>query len=335
VYRQPEMARPFSIVLSYDVPDLFLDVPTDGAAFAHTSGVRVRVGYRPDGTPMALTESDHVDDDLLELIETFESSSEPETDDPRIRTFMDSVRKTHRSAANDIVAILRWTMARPGGARAVGRRLGAHYIVAGDGQLKRLPMRRLAPLAGVRGRVPVDDSWRGLIEAAAVDGEEPLGHLILHEANDQISTHPRSAIVLTMTALEVALNQQLGRLARRSSMRPGALPWEGASHAISGEVGDGIVKAFRREPDRWRTIPSWAAGRIEEGRKRRNGVVHEGKPPPSREDLLALARVVRDALYLLDYQAGHEWALRYVGFLFGDEEQVFGTPVFIGIMADD
>ncbi len=334
--RARRVTRRFSITLRYDISDPFIEVPAEGVALQHLSGVKVLVGYRPDGAAAVLTETDHEDDETLHLIESFEKGSDPADDDARLAEFMDVIRTSHRKAANDIVAMLRWVLARPGGAKVVGRRQSARYIVHGKTEWLLLPLRRLAPLAGIRGKVPIDEPWRLFIQNEAGRTEEPLGHLILHEATDQVDTNPRSAIVLMMTALEVGLTLQRKRLPPPTGRVDQALPWEGPENAITGELVDDLKKARRRDPSRWLTIPTWAAERIEGGHKSRNGVVHEGQPPPPRAELLALGRLVQDVLYMLDYQARHDWALQYVGYRAGDDtQQVFGTPVFVVELPED
>ena len=329
------MTRPFAVSFRYDVPDPYVQVPPEGIGFQHPNGVKVLLGYRPDEMPAVLTETDHEDNEVLALIEADVPDSDPAEDDPRLVAFLGDLRERHRTAANDVVATLRWVLARPGGTSVVGRRQSARYLVQGEGTWRPLPIRRLAPQTGIRGRIEVDEDWRRFVQSLAGQSREPIGHVILQEAKALIDSNPRSALVLTMTSLEAGLKEHLSRTVQTSPARATGQPWVGSATTVRGEVGDGIKKAFRRDPTRWIKLPTWAATRIDHGRNARNHTVHYGATPPERAYLMALARVVQDVLYLLDYQAGNDWARQYVGFQQGDSEQVFGVPVFVVEMAED
>lgn len=329
----------FLVTLQFDTPDLVMDVPEDGLRFLHPNGVKVLLGYEPGNTPAVMTETDHDDEELLRLIESAKPGTEPSEDDPRISAFMEEVRTSHRRAANDIVSNLRWVVARPGGHKAVGRRQRSDYRVRG-GDWQHLPMRPGVLLTGISGRLRIDDEWRRAIQEATIRGwEEPLAHVILREAKTHIDGSPRSALVIMMTAVETGLKQQANRLPKLKPSGQGkttkGLPWTGGREAVRGDVGDLLRRVHRIEPTRWINLPNWAATRLDTGRDTRNAVVHEGKQPPGREELLALARLVQDILYLLDYQAGHDWAEQYIGYQHGQGDMVFGHPVYYGEMSED
>ncbi len=326
----------FVVALRYEIPDYSIDTG-DGVAVQHPNGVKVLIGHRDDGTPSLLTETDHDDQHGLELMGAFVPQSDAEDDDPELVSFMDEIRHSHRLAAREIVGNLRWLLARPGGHLPVGRRLNGLYRVRGEDEWRPLPMRRGAPTASLMGVIPIDESWRSFIQDSTRRGwSEPVAHVILREARQQVEANPRSATVLVMTALEVGLDQQENRLSWPNRRKPPKKPPPAdVLSVIHGDVGHLIRQARGLEQTRWIELPDWAADRIGWGRKTRNAVVHDAAQAPERQRLLELIRTVQDVLYLLDFQAGHDWAKQFVGYPTGDSEQVFGTLRITAEMSED
>jgi hypothetical protein len=330
----------FVVAIRYTTPDLALSVPESGVGFLHRSGVKVALGYNADGQPVALTESDHYDPELLRLVTEANPLGEPSNDDPETVRFMDELRRSHRQAAEDIVTVTRWTLLRPGGHRALLNRRNARYRVRGEEEWRILPMRPGAPHTWICGRTNIDETRRQAIQTAAGgEWDEPLAHLILRDAKEQLYSSPRAAVVLTWAALETALRQQLVRLPSPppgQSRRVHGQPWDGPSDTLHGELVDLFKRAYRRRPDRWLTLPTAAMATLEATREARVEVVHRAGAPPSAQDLHAVVRLAQDVLYMLDYQVGHEWAADYVGYASGMEgDIVIGQPVFAGELPPD
>ncbi len=337
------MSGSFLVRLAYDSPNYWLSSPSEvGIEVPHPNGTTVGFGYTPKGRPQVLTQSAHDDDALLALIGSWEPTAEPETDPADLRVFAESIRDTHRTAAHDVMGTLRWMLLRPGGRRPVLRRVSARYRSDAMDDWQPFPLRPSAPLGRTLDQVLVTDQWSMAIAAAVAKGSrEPLAHELLREAEEALDANPRSSSVLMMAALEAGLDRQPGRIAdahrtgllARSQRGPAASrPYAGEIH---GDIGRLLKKAANLELGRWRELPRWTSSKIEAGRLARNSVVHEGANAPPREILLALRRTVQDVLYLLDYQAGEDWAMQYVAFDEHDGDIIYGTPVFALELGDD
>ncbi len=320
--------------LDFNAPEYHLDLHPGGVVeVSHPLGIVVAYGHLPNGEPRVATQSVHEDGGLIGLIESFDPG-DAEGDDPRLTAFVDKVRSEHQIAADDAMSTLRWILIRPSGRRPVLSRVSAGYRREGEEGWRHFPIRPLAPLQRSLDMVPVTAAWLAAVETALVeDRAEPLAHELLREAEDAMSDSPRSATVTMMAALETGLKQQRRRIdaSRAAGRLPPRVAQPGTfrpfSGHIDGDIGDLIRRVGKLEPRRWVTIPEPIADRLDQGRLSRNAIVHEGRPAPERAGLLKLRRAVQDVLYMLDYQAGEEWAKQYIAFD-DDADVLYGRPVF-------
>ena len=51
---------------------------------------------------------------------------------------------------------------------------------------------------------------------------------------------------------------------------------------------------------------------IEKAVEHRNGLVHAGKPPPTRQELAVMLRAISDFLWMCDFYLGEHWAVTHI-----------------------
>jgi hypothetical protein len=113
--------------------------------------------------------------------------------------------------------------------------------------------------------------------------EPPLGLQLLIEALNQRTTHPRSALVIGVTAAEIALKQLIGELAPDARWLAENIP----SPPIDTIARDYIPSLSVKARLKGKTLkpPKKLLKRLEEAIKLRNKVVHRGAAPPAQEKL--------------------------------------------------
>jgi hypothetical protein len=140
--------------------------------------------------------------------------------------------------------------------------------------------------------------------------EEPLAHELLREAAVALAGSPRSALLLTATALETGVKAHAAKLVPHAGWLLSEMPsppiykmWKDYLpniHASTGLVDWAKLKSLSK-----------AAQKLAQYR---NALTHAGKMP---EEALAalpdLMNSVSDMLYVLDVLEGHQWAKECVG----------------------
>lgn len=276
-----ESSGRFLVGVQYALPDYRLR-EMDGTfpSFQHPSGVRVQVGRTPNGSPSALTESDQIDLEVLDLLRLDAADGLGQIGIERVWSFSRGVRETHRRAAEDVTRAIRWVTRRDEGGAAVLERQNARWSEDGS-TWQRLRVGD-PPLADTGwGVFDFDRSWQGFVSSVVLaGGGEPLAHEMLQEAYSLLDSNPRSCLVIAVAALEVGIKQHIERMGGT------------VDHGVTGEPALTLlnrdVKGLRR--DRWKKLRPWLNVRLQAGVAARNKLVHEGKPPPSREDLRLLLR---------------------------------------------
>jgi hypothetical protein len=142
--------------------------------------------------------------------------------------------------------------------------------------------------------------------------EEPLAHELLREAKGALHGSPRSALLLTATALETGVKTHIGNL----------LP--DAAWLLSEIPSPPVYQMLRRylpvlHDERGIGLSAWPKlnplfNDAQKLAEYRNDLTHTGQMP---ETVLAalpgLINSVSDLLYILDFIEGHEWAKECVG----------------------
>ena len=151
------------------------------------------------------------------------------------------------------------------------------------------------------------DGLRAVADLVGASVDQPLAHELWRESWNLRHASPRSSLVVGVAAAEVGFKQLVALLVPGAETLVENLPsppLELMIHRVlpALPVRSG-VKAERRCP---RPIRK----RIAQAVEARNLVVHRGATPAV--DLRSTLLDIRDFLYLLDYHAGHRWAIELI-----------------------
>jgi hypothetical protein len=158
---------------------------------------------------------------------------------------------------------------------------------------------------------PVTAVERADIDALVQSDESaPLHHEMFREAWHQRLQNPRSAVVIGIASLEIAVKHCIGTLI------PAAL-WL-AENAPSPPVVKILTEYFPNLPMRHRlpggsgALPESLIATLKKGVTIRNSLAHAGKFTPDQEAIDEILRSVKDVLWLVDYYCGQAWAYGHI-----------------------
>jgi hypothetical protein len=142
--------------------------------------------------------------------------------------------------------------------------------------------------------------------------EPPLGLQLLIEAWNQRTRYPRSALVIGVTAAEIALKQLIGELAPDARWLADNLP----SPPIFNIARDYIprLKVKARLKGKALQLPKSLLKRLTEAVELRNKVIHKGAEPPKPEKLKEILVAMEDLVWICDLYTGHTWAWEHVSY---------------------
>ena len=140
--------------------------------------------------------------------------------------------------------------------------------------------------------------------------EPPLGLQLLVEAWNQRTTHARSALVIGVTAAELALKQLIGELAPDARWLADNVPSPPIFKIARDYVPSLKVKA--RLKGKTLRPPKKLLKRLVEAVELRNRVVHAGEAPPKPEKLKEILVAMEDLVWICDLYKGHTWAWDHI-----------------------
>lgn len=227
------------------------------------------------------------------------------TSDNLLRLLDESVRMLS-AALHRVGSILRWRYHLAGNHSAPHVRA---LEIEFENEIIRLPV--LAPLAVGDHEATVDDDAGAVINAILTDGAfEPIGHELLREARANRFSHPRSALVIGYAAAECGFKEFAGSLVPQARWLLEKAPTPPLAKMLKEYAPDLPVR--QRLPDGSMVIPTVIRRAIARGAELRNVVAHAGREEPTVGEVETLLNAVSDLLYLFDFYAGHEWAIRLV-----------------------
>jgi hypothetical protein len=232
----------------------------------------------------------------------------PATD---FEAFCRNISDPLNAAARHVVETLRW----------LDRAESSHNPYAGlatefslDGHLWwPLPQRGYASARIIQGLHLTADMAMRVQTLVAAGDREPLAHQLAREARDVSSRNPRSAIVIGLAAGETGFKGLVGDLV------PGAA-W--LVEKVQSPPLVKMLKEYLPQLPLRRTIngsalppPRYIRQLLTSAIEERNRIVHVAVAPNrwhSRRNLDEFLDGIVDLLYLLDYYAGHDWAINEV-----------------------
>ena len=148
-----------------------------------------------------------------------------------------------------------------------------------------------------------------VIDLVRAGKREPLGHELFQKAWKQRTELPRSSLMIGMTAAEVGFKMFVADLVPHAE-------WL-AMHAPTPPLVQMLTDYLPLLPVRQHindypvSVPKEILSILKKGVLLRNATTHAGKSAGS-DTLKEILLAVRDLLYLLDFYAGHAWALEAI-----------------------
>jgi hypothetical protein len=174
----------------------------------------------------------------------------------------------------------------------------------------RLPARVSMEMSTHHG-LTTEDWLSGEVQSLLDRGKtEPIAHALLREAADVAVSSPRSGTVIALAAAEAGFKYLASDLVpnaawffreAQSPRLPLLLRDFLPQLPIRGRLNGAVVPP----PKYLRTL-------ITEGMEERNRIVHQGLGQFTTVRVNELIKGVRDLLYLMDFYAGHLWAIHFV-----------------------
>jgi hypothetical protein len=211
-----------------------------------------------------------------------------------------------------VVSVLRWRCGISDG--PLRPFSDAKYEFSVDGTEWHSVPRYLASIRLMWGRarrnLVEDEIQGGVAELLSRDKDEPLGYQLLREALELRKTHPRSALVIGIAAIEVGFKHFIAHLVPDAAWLAIEVPSPPLDKMIREYLPQLPVRG--KFEGRFALIPSKLINTLGEGMKARNKLAHSGKFLPDADELENLLYTINDILLLLDCYSGEHWALDHV-----------------------
>ncbi|MBO3753079.1 hypothetical protein J5X84_44165 [Streptosporangiaceae bacterium NEAU-GS5] len=135
----------------------------------------------------------------------------------------------------------------------------------------------------------------------------PIGHELIIEASELAIESPRSALLLSVSALEVGFKRLVSQLVTHSEWLVTNVPTPPLSQMLRDYFP--LLPVTNTVPGSTGHLRKSVLDSVTVMVRLRNELAHKGATNLSRERLHGWLRLVEQMLYLFDYYAGHEWAL--------------------------
>lgn len=161
------------------------------------------------------------------------------------------------------------------------------------------------------------------LSSKLIDEGAPVYHSLLIEAIGQFGNNPRSALIMSVAALEAAAKRCISELIPQTTWLLDNMP----SPSVFKILRDYIPTLPARNLINGKVvIPKAIRSCIQDGVEIRNKIIHVGEIPEKeqeskgytryrqnlRRETYSLLFAIRDMVWLLDYYQGQAWALDYV-----------------------
>jgi hypothetical protein len=227
-----------------------------------------------------------------------------------IYEIVDPVFRTLRSDLTASIAILRWRYGITDS--PVNSMSNWSEDVSLDGYTWRgISTLRSIKIAFGRPFTKLDSSAVEEVSRLHKEGADPpLALQLINEARNQSTVHPRSSLVIAVTAAEVAIKQLIGVLAPDARWLAENVPSPPIYKILKDYVPKLKVKA--RATQLPLQPPKKLLARLNEAVELRNKVVHAGVAPPNPDKLLEILAAMEDVVWICDLYGGHAWAGHHI-----------------------
>ena len=225
-------------------------------------------------------------------------------------SFVETVHKKLSSIGQTLISILRWRYAQEGPPSPFGSR--GLFCSGNNGESwhplpGRYSIQNVTPPYSVFELNEIDaDEIIALLKSNA---QEPLGHELLREAKELQYTSPRSAVLIAVSAIEVAVK----------SVIMTKVP--DAAWFIENIQSPPVVNILTKYlPILFSNVSRFYEPRKESGTIKvlneavtiRNQIVHKGVSPPKDEKISEILDAIQELLWVCDYFSGNLWAEEYI-----------------------
>lgn len=233
-----------------------------------------------------------------------------------VQDFSRGVRREMSEAVTRCVELLRWRHGLRMSHDPVRARFPTPKWSLDGEEWRTLPVQTYMSIEG-RSLLGMDDDTRqAVMDLIEAERSEPLAHQLLWEAQDVQGTHPRSALVIGMAALENGVKDFLVRVDPSEGLRRvlERLPAPSVATFFTAILpGLPTPRGSEKDPATFPRLPDGLTETIKKANDARNQVVHVWTSETVDAELVERSlKAVRDLLYLMDYYGEEDWALRHV-----------------------
>lgn len=140
--------------------------------------------------------------------------------------------------------------------------------------------------------------------------KEPVHHILFRESWELRYAHPRSAIVVGVSAAEVAMKECISTLVPDAQWLAEEAPTPPLAKMMSNYLP--MLPAKNKFNGEVLALPSRVRKEIQSGVEIRNKVVHAGLDAPNHEKIESILLAVKDFLWLIDYYCGYSWSVSHI-----------------------
>lgn len=224
--------------------------------------------------------------------------------------FVDKVNTKLSSVGHDFISKLRWRHALEGPPAPI-RHLGFYCSNDNADSWHTLPgrtsIRNVTPRYSALKSHKVDlEVIQELLESNVL---EPVGHELLREAKELQYRSPRSAILIAISALEVATKSVIRS---KTPNTAGFVENEQSPPLISIFIDH--IPSLYPDVNRFYELSKdrGVIKTINDAVTIRNQIAHEGSNPPKGEKVFEIIAAVENLLWVCDYYSGHKWAEQHI-----------------------
>jgi hypothetical protein len=152
-----------------------------------------------------------------------------------------------------------------------------------------------------------DEVERGIREDVAAGRKEPLAYELFYEAIELQERNPRSALLVLVSAAEIAVKSCIADLAPQAAWLTFNVPSPNVQTLMLDylpKLSDAAHRAFQSPRDPM--VDGWLSD-LKAAVTARNELVHKGERAPEQHSLERMGRAVSALLRLMDYFAGRQW----------------------------
>ena len=264
--------------------------------------VTVQIGFEEsaDGTRRLGVSAEAEFEPPADVLSDLRSLSSLDDATEATRAYGDEVRARFLRAAGRVVGVLAWRTGDPLMPSA-GTFGPSEFFI--DGAWNYVPMTVSARLLFSSG-TQLTPKQLGDVSALLAEGlSEPLPHTVWREAWRLREASPRGALFLGVSALEIGVKEFIAHRVPEAEW----LVQEVQTPPLMKLLQSYLPELTRDDPTAFARLEPPVSTTVDEAVRRRNDAAHSSKPPLLGDDLKGTLRTLREVIYRLDSQEGHDF----------------------------